>query len=311
LKLENLRIDGRIEPGDLHEIFTPLLATLFKNSIQSLVVSNIQCPSFIQLPYMPKLETLHLFPSNNFHSKYVSLNKLFPALKNFYFIVFGIQREWEELLPDSDPCPNVLALYLGISFRIQLFDHILNIFPKLTKLHLQVKSDGVQILWKVMTEMKQLEYLRVYGEIKGIENIDALYTGFPVRKVHKLQHVVNELKKMTVHLRAETIRRYTIRYSHFPSIANLTNLKCLELHTTGTNEERTRYTRMTDVFLYFGLHSMKHINKLRITRCEFTKTASELLTTEMELETWSFTDSKYRDIIPPVECRYKNEWMHY
>jgi len=288
--------------------FLPLLAKLFKNSIQRLVVDEVS-PSLTQLPHMPKLETLELDVPNGFDSKCVNLNKLCPSLKELelyyrdrYEDADG-DDEWEELLPNSDPCPNLKSLSLGqIVITIQLFDHILNIFPKLSKLVCDVGSDGEEILRKIMTRMTQLEDLSVYGEIEGIENIDALLTGIPVQHVQELQHVITGLKEMTVQLRSEVIRQYTTQYSQLPSIANLTNLKHLQLSTTGTrmSDEEEIVTTMTDVFAYFGLYSMKHIKKLKIQNCEFTKTGAEILTAEMGLETWSFKNED-ADIIPPVE----------
>jgi len=175
----------------------------------------------------------------------------------------------------------------------------------LTKLELTVKRDGVQILRQIMTEMTQLENLTVFGIIDGTENIDAFLTGIPVEIVQELEHVVTELKEMTVQLRSEVIQHYRNRHCQFPSIANLTNLKRLHLNISGIydedEDEPRPHTRMTDVFAYFCLYSMKHINKLEIEDCEFTKIGCEMLTVEMGLKTWSFKDVDYDDIIPPVQ----------
>jgi len=297
--------------------FLPSLANLFKNSIEHLYLDE-DCHSFMKLPFMPQLESLKLDIPVDFDSKSVNLNKLFPALKKLELDSFDtwnyddfIESEWEELLPNSEPCPNVNSLSLrSFTMRIQLFDHILNIFPKLTKIVLQVTTDGAQILRRIMTEMTQLEDLSVCGRIEGIENIDAFYTGIPVQKVQELEHVVTELKEMTAQLRADTIQHYRTRYSQFPFIANLTNLKRLWLDTIGRSGEANnnplydtdKDTRMTDVLAYFGLYSMKHINKLEINDCEFTKGGCEILTTEMGLETWTFTSEDYKDYIVP------NKW---
>jgi len=159
-----------------------------------------------------------------------------------------------------------------------------------------------------MSQMTQLEDLSLYGKIEGVESLDALYTGIPVQRIQEFEDVAIELKEMTVQIRAETIQHYKTLHCQFPSIGNLTNLKRLSLNTTGVGEQReeeepTSETRMTDVFAYFGLYSMKHINKLDIGNCEFTKTGCEILTVEMGLETWCFSGTNIYDddIIPEVK----------
>jgi len=282
------------------------LANLFKNSLERLCVHEI-CSSFMQLPHMPKLGRLEFLIYRDFDSKFVDLNKLFPALKELELDGWDFlgDFEWEEFLPNSAPCPNVNSLSVARIVRFQLFDHILNIFPKLTKLEVEVKTDGVQILRKIMIELTQLEDLSLDGTLEGIQNIDAILSGIPVQKVQELEYVVTELKEMSVQLRQDTIRHYRTQHCQFPSIANLTNLKRLQLGTIGRSHdgegEPPKNTRMTDVFAFFCLYSMKHINKLEIGDCEFTTTACKILTAEMGLDTWIFTDSNFYDIIPKVK----------
>jgi len=177
---------------------------------------------------MPKLKSLKFSIFDPFDSKCVDLNKLCPSLKELELFCKHQHDvcEWEEFLPNSNPCPNLNSLSLGqIVLRIQPFQHILNIFPKLTKLVLDVGRDGAEILNKIMTQMTQLEDLSVYGRIEGIESIDALLTGIPVQDVKKLKRWVSSLKDMPVQLRGEVIRLYRNQYSQFPSITNLTRFK--------------------------------------------------------------------------------------
>jgi len=299
LKLKSFQCDSA-----LNDLVLQLIQS-FKETLEYFHLSTFVCQSFTEFPKMSRLKRLTLawFPED-FEFRCINLNEIFPVLFELTVLVWQDEAEaTEEFFSDSAPCPNMKSFQLGNSacMTINAFNQMLNVFPNLTGLSIDIRVDGVEILRRIWSQMTRLEYLYICGRIQTTDAVDSILTGIPVHALQEMRDIINNLDKIPLELeRREIILKLRNQYSQLPSITHLTSLSelSIDLIGDGVKVKSNQRNLLTDLSGYLGFYSMKRLRKLKVKSCKMTKKCCEILTKDMGLESWEFKTSKYKDIIP-------------
>jgi len=281
------------------------MVELMKESLVSIQIHNsLSIP--IHLPRMPKLKLLDLgmFRKHPQGFRFQDFNNSCPALQ--YLKLNSENKLLDEFFIGSECCPLIESLNLGNSkVNLQTFERTLEILPNLTELALTLTVDGADILQKIWTEMSQLEKLHIHGRLSTRIGIESLITGISYEEFKKIEkNMLNTLKDMTTEARRQTISEIIKKHRTLPSLGNLTNLRDLKLNMTSKVEKQRRF--LSDLTGYFGVYTLKNLRHLDISNCEVSKTCTEILVADMDLDS---CEIHFSQRVPRWYYDYGADWI--